>query len=88
MIIPNTVAIISGGPHPEQAHALYDFLVSAEVERMLAECLSGQIPLRPGVPRPPGVPDLQVMHVMTVDFAALAEQMDPASEFLRQLFVR
>jgi iron(III) transport system substrate-binding protein len=45
VLIPNTVAIIAGCPHPEQARLLIDYLLSAEVERALAEARSAQIPL-------------------------------------------
>ncbi len=49
LFIPNTVAIIKGGPHSETARKLVDFLLSAEVEMMLAEGPAAQIPLRPNV---------------------------------------
>ncbi len=35
LIIPNTVALIAGGPHPEEGQALADFLLSAEAEAQL-----------------------------------------------------
>lgn len=49
LLIPNTVARIKGGPHPEHAQRLIDFLLSEQVERMLAESVSHNIPLRPGL---------------------------------------
>jgi ABC-type Fe3+ transport system substrate-binding protein len=45
LLIPNTVAMIRNGPHPREAKLLVDFLVSKEVEEMLAEGESKQIPL-------------------------------------------
>lgn len=45
VLIPNTVALIAGCKHPEQAKRLIDFLLSAEVELALAEARSAQIPL-------------------------------------------
>ncbi len=45
VLIPNTVAMIAGCKHPEQAKKLIDFLLSAEVEKLLAEARSAQIPL-------------------------------------------
>jgi len=49
MVIPNTVCVIKGAPHPAQAEKLVDYLISAEVERALALCPSGQIPVRSGI---------------------------------------
>ncbi len=45
--IPNTVAIIKGGPNPENAKKLVDYLLSEEVEIMLANSSARQIPLGP-----------------------------------------
>lgn len=45
ILIPNTVALIKGAPHAEPGKQLIDFLLSAEVERKLAEMPGAQIPL-------------------------------------------
>jgi iron(III) transport system substrate-binding protein len=45
--IPNTVAIIHGAPHLENARKLADFLLSAQTELALARSKSRQIPLGP-----------------------------------------
>lgn len=45
VLIPNSVALIAGCKHPEQAKRLIDFLLSAEVEIALAEARSAQVPL-------------------------------------------
>jgi iron(III) transport system substrate-binding protein len=45
VLIPNSVAMITGCKHPEQAKRLIDFLLSAEVEIALAEARSAQVPL-------------------------------------------
>ena len=46
MWIPNTVALVRGGPNPDQAKRLIDFLLSAEVERALAQSDSRNVPVR------------------------------------------
>lgn len=43
--IPNSVAMIRNGPHPQQAEELLRYLVSEEVELQLAASASRQIPL-------------------------------------------
>lgn len=47
--IPNTVAVVRGCPHPEQARALARFLVSEQIERLLAESASRNIPVHPAL---------------------------------------
>ncbi len=45
--IPNTIAIVRGAPHVENARKLTDFLLSAKTELALARSKSRQIPLGP-----------------------------------------
>ena len=45
LLIPNTVALIKGGPNPEAGKKLIDFLLSPKVEEMLAHCESGHCSL-------------------------------------------
>ncbi len=45
ILIPNTVALIHGAPNRTEGEQLIDFLLSADVERRLAEMPSAQIPL-------------------------------------------
>jgi iron(III) transport system substrate-binding protein len=46
LLIPNTVARVKGGPNPDAAGRLIDFLLSHEVERLLAESVSHNVPIR------------------------------------------
>ena len=47
--IPCTTALVKGGPNPEAGRRLIDYLVSAKVERALAETDSRNVPVRPGL---------------------------------------
>jgi iron(III) transport system substrate-binding protein len=49
LLIPNTVGVVAGAPHPVEAGRLVDFLLSERVERLLAESVSHNVPLRPGL---------------------------------------
>ncbi len=49
LFIPNTLAILKGSPNPDGARRLVDYLLSAEVEKRLAESESHQVPLNPEV---------------------------------------
>ncbi len=46
IMIPNTVAKVRGGPHTQEALKLFDFLLSADAERILAFSESKNIPVR------------------------------------------
>lgn len=52
MLIPNSVAVVRGGPHPEAAKKLVDFIASEQVEGLLAASKSAQIPVRATVKGP------------------------------------
>jgi len=49
LLIPNSVGLIAGAPHPEAGRKLIDFLTSAELERILAQSDSRNIPVRPSL---------------------------------------
>ena len=86
LFIPNTLAIIRGCPHPAAARQLVDYLLSPEVEAMLAACPSAQIPLNPNVQAPDRVKTPGRIRAMKVDFDAAAEKWDAAAKFLQDEF--
>jgi iron(III) transport system substrate-binding protein len=86
LFIPNTLALIKGAPHPEEAQKLYDYLLSADVEKKLAAGPSAQIPLRPGVAASPRVKTPAEVKAMEVDWSAAAEKWDTAAKFLTAEF--
>lgn len=52
MLIPNSVALIKGGPDPENSKRLVDKILARETEALLAAAEGAQIPLRTGVTGP------------------------------------
>ena len=78
LVIPNTVARIRGGPNPDAAAQLIDFLLSEEVERMLAESDSRNIPVRPTLRD--AYPELAVDDPAVVSYADTAAAMTEALE--------
>jgi iron(III) transport system substrate-binding protein len=84
LFLPNTLMIIKGGPNPEGARRLVDYLLSPEVEARLAESNSHQIPLNPEVKAslPPQIETPATVHAMAVDFARAADLFDDARRFL------
>lgn len=86
LFIPNTLAIIKGGPNPEHARKLVDYLLSTKVEAKLAAGRSAQIPLNPKVEAKVRVETPKTIKAMKIDFDAAAEKWDTAAEFLRDEF--
>jgi len=85
MLIPNTVALIAGGPHPEEGKQFIDYMLRPETEATLAASRSAQIPLHPGVPVPPGVRSLEQIKAMEVDYVAIGAALDGVCAELAEL---
>ena len=88
LLIPNTVALIRGGPHPAEGHALIDYLLSARVEEALARAPGAQIPLRPGAYWPPVVPRFEPGADGALDYDAIADHLQQALAFSKETFLR
>ena len=88
LLIPNTVALIQDGPHPEAAKQFIDFLLSPETEERLAFSTSRQIPVRESVAHPADMPSLQEIKGMNVHPQAVAEQMPDSSQWLKEAFLK
>jgi len=85
VLIPNTVALVAGAPHPEAGRRLIDYLLSAEVERRLARGAGAQVPLGTDLAdeKTPW-DDLRRGPVLAADFAAAARSIDAVVDLLRQ----
>lgn len=88
ILIPNTIALVAGAPHPESGRRLVDFVLSREVEERLAAGPSAQIPLRAGVPRPDKVLDVSDLQLVEVDWAAASAGYEAQADALEALFNR
>ena len=87
LFIPNTVAILKNSPHPEAARKLVDYLLSPQVEEMLAKGESAQIPLNPEVKVKLRTETPQTIKSMQVDFDDAAKRWDEVSRYLREKFL-
>ncbi|MFM7562956.1 MAG: extracellular solute-binding protein [Planctomycetota bacterium] len=85
LLIPNTLAIIKGGPNAESARKLVDWLLRSETEVQLAKGASAQIPLNREVTERSRVAP-QDLKVMEVDFVAAAEKWESAQRVLVEIF--
>jgi iron(III) transport system substrate-binding protein len=87
LLIPNTLAILKGCPHPEAAKKLVDFLLSPAVEAKLAAGASAQIPLNTEVKAIVRVETPNTVKAMPADFRAAAKQWDVAAKFIEEEFL-
>jgi iron(III) transport system substrate-binding protein len=86
LFIPNTLAIIKGGPHPAAAERLVAYLLSPPVESRLAKGESAQIPLNSAVTTKVRVETPRTIRAMQVDFEKAAAMWDTVADFLRERF--
>lgn len=73
--IPNTAGLVKGGPHPKEAAALLDFLLSAKVEELLAKSDSRNRPIRAKLAQQMGdlpVPELPMPDLLAIHKAVPA----------------
>ncbi|NUM55147.1 MAG: extracellular solute-binding protein [Candidatus Hydrogenedentes bacterium] len=75
LVMPNTLSLIRGGPNPDAAKKVFDFLLSTRVQEALAASCA-QAPLSAGVKATPGVITLDGVAPMRVDYAAVAARLD------------
>ena len=83
LFMPNAVALIKNAPHPELAKKMIDFLLSPEVEEMLAKATCKQIPLHPGVKPPEGMPNISHIKTMKVSYPEVGRKMQEILPFLK-----
>ena len=84
-VFPNMVSLIAGAPNTDEGKKLIDYLLSADVERMLAQSAAVQIPLRPGVEPPKRIPALETFKPMTLDYAKAAERVEDVARRLQAI---
>jgi iron(III) transport system substrate-binding protein len=90
LFIPNTLALIRGGPSSGfgAGEALIEYLLSPETETALANGRSAQIPLNPEVRIRARVKTPADVQAMNVDFAKAAACFEPAAKCMEKLFLK
>jgi len=83
-IVPNAVALIRGGPNPENGRRLIEYLLSNETEGKLAAAGCAQIPLHPGVTPPRELRPIEQIKTTKVNYAELAEKLQVIQPILRE----
>jgi iron(III) transport system substrate-binding protein len=83
LAIPNTAALIKGGPHPEAAQRLMQFLLSETLERMLVESDSHNSPIHPDVASQ--YDRYAIAHPLGIDYERVADFLPAAIETAREI---
>jgi iron(III) transport system substrate-binding protein len=84
LTFPHTVAKVKGGPHPQEAAALMDYLLSAAVEERLAASDAHNTPVRPALAKKFGA--YAVPKPLDVDYGRIAEQLPAAVKAAEEVF--
>jgi iron(III) transport system substrate-binding protein len=82
LVMPTTVSLMRGSPHPDAGKKLIDYLLRPEVEQRLAEA-AAHVPLRAGVQTPQGVKRAGEFKAMQVDYNQVAEEMERMQPLLK-----
>jgi iron(III) transport system substrate-binding protein len=80
LLIPNTIAAIRNGPHPEQAQQLFDHLQSPETVQQLVRVQALES-ISPSAPTSAG-------PTLAPDWNALLLELEPATKTLQKIFLR
>ncbi len=88
LMIPNTVAVLKGAPHPIAAASLANFLLSEDTEGRLAMGSSGQFPIRPKHPQKSRANPGKPLRSMDVDFEKAAALWPSVSKQLSDIFAK
>jgi iron(III) transport system substrate-binding protein len=84
LLIPNTVALVAKGPHPREAEDFVTYLLSDEVERILARSRSRNVPTRSELIAE--FPELAVPNPSTVSTEAIFSASEAADALIREVF--
>lgn len=86
-IIPNTVALVAGGPNPAEGKMLIDYLLSQETENDLMDNGWIQIPLRSDTTKR-GCLNVTGIRGMNVSMTSVAAERDLSARELADIFIR
>lgn len=85
LLIPNSVALLAGAPHPEAAKVLIDFLTSDQTERLLAKSESHNIPVRTELHKEFSI---AVPPASQLDYTKIADSMDRAISLAGEYLIK
>lgn len=84
IVLPNTVGVVKNSPSASNGAKLAEFLLSADVERMLAKSEWKTVPVRPEVAKE--FPELEIEDVVRFNYEEAASNTDAAITIFRRAF--
>ena len=81
-VMPTVVVMMKGGPHPDTAKQLVDYLLSADTETRMTE--SAHMPLRADVKVPERLKRVGDLRAFPMDYPAVAKAMERIQPILRE----
>lgn len=84
-VMPNMVSLIAEAPHSGAGKKLIDYLLSPEVEKLLAESEAVQIPLHNGVEGPKNIASITSFKPMTLDYGKSAARVEHVTRRLQTI---
>jgi len=84
-VMPNLVSLVRNAPHVDEGQKLVDYLLSPDVERMLAQSEAVQIPLHEGVPGPKNMPAITSFKPMMLDYSKAAARVEDVTARLASI---
>jgi iron(III) transport system substrate-binding protein len=84
-VLPITVSLVRGGPHPRNARTLYDWLVSPAAEAALSATDYATTPVRPGTKPGPGALPGSSFRAATPSWSEAAKNVDAVLEIAREI---
>jgi len=88
LVIPNTAGVVRGAPHPAEAKALVDFLISEASERLIMTSDSRNVPVRASPARELFVlyPESQIQPAAYVNLEEVAGNIEAARRLALDVF--
>jgi iron(III) transport system substrate-binding protein len=76
-VVPSPVAVVANAPHPNAGQVLMDYLMSSEGQKLLMDNL-GSYSARSDLASPKGLPKLNELKLVDIDWQALQADSGPA----------
>jgi iron(III) transport system substrate-binding protein len=85
VVLPVTVSVVKGAPHPANARRLYDWLVSPETEAALSASPYATLPVRPTTKPGPAGFTTAGFRAAAVDWSAAKEHLDAVLDLAKEV---
>jgi iron(III) transport system substrate-binding protein len=87
LIIPNTLGVVAGAPHLEEARQLVDYLLRPEMEKTLMDSGWSHLPLHTGI-KITGCYENETVKGMELPIQKIYSQLDAVQKDLTEIFIQ